>query len=74
MTIKEATEYSNIEINRIEELRKTLNYRFVMYVGTKKLVMHREFDKFLSDTVEINCDKKLNFPLNVIKCSKHKHR
>lgn len=53
LTIREAAEYSNIGINRIEELLKVPNCKFVLYVGKKKLVKRREFDKFLSDTVEI---------------------
>ena len=53
LTIREAAEYSNIGINRIEELLKIPNCKFVLYVGKKKLVKRREFDKFLSDTVEI---------------------
>lgn len=53
LTIKEAAEYSNIGINRIEKLLKMPNCKFVLYVGRKKLVKRREFDKFLSDTVEI---------------------
>ena len=48
-----AAEYSNIGINRIEELLKIPNCKFVLYVGKKKLVKRREFDKFLSDIVEI---------------------
>lgn len=53
LTIREAAEYSNIGINRIEELLKIPNCKFVLYVGKKKLVKRKEFDKFLSDTVEI---------------------
>ncbi|MCI8615127.1 MAG: hypothetical protein HFJ01_08530 [Lachnospiraceae bacterium] len=53
LTFREAAEYSNIGINRIEELLKIPNCKFVLYVGKKKLVKRREFDKFLSDTVEI---------------------
>lgn len=53
LTIREAAEYSNIGINRIEELLKMPNCKFVLYVGKKKLVKRREFDEFLSDTVEI---------------------
>lgn len=53
LTIKEAAEYSNIGINRIEELLKTPNCRFVLYVGKKKLVKRKEFEHFLSNTVEI---------------------
>ncbi len=53
LTIKEAAEYSNIGINRIEELLKMPNCSFVLYVGKKKLVKRREFELFLSRTLEI---------------------
>ncbi|MCM1539064.1 MAG: hypothetical protein NC254_11790 [bacterium] len=53
LTTKEAAEYSNIGINRIEELLKKPNCSFVLYVGKKKLVKRREFERFLSNTVEI---------------------
>ena len=54
LTIKEATGYSNIGINRLEELLKKPNCSFVLYVGKKKLVKRREFENFLSSTVEIS--------------------
>ena len=53
LTIKEAAEYSNIGINRIEELLKMPSCSFVLYVGKKKLVKRREFEFFLSRTLEI---------------------
>ena len=53
LTIKEAAEYSNIGINRIEELLKMPSCNFVLYVGKKKLVKRREFELFLSRTLEI---------------------
>lgn len=34
LTIKEAAEYSNIGINKIESLLRTPNCPFVLYVGT----------------------------------------
>lgn len=54
LSIKEATEYSNIGINRLESLLKKPNCSFVLYVGKKKLVKRREFEKFLSSTVDIS--------------------
>lgn len=48
LTIKEATEYSNIGINKIESLLRTPNCPFVLYVGTKKLVKRKEFEEFIS--------------------------
>lgn len=53
LTIKEAAEYSNIGINRIEELLKMPSRSFVLYVGKKKLVKRKEFEHFLSCTLEI---------------------
>lgn len=51
--MQRASEYSNIGINRIEELLKMPDCRFVLYVGKKKLVKRREFEHFLSCTLEI---------------------
>ena len=53
LTIKEATEYSNIGINKIESLLRTPRCPFVLYVGKKKLVKRKEFEKFILDNVEI---------------------
>ena len=35
LTIREAAEYSNIGINKLESLLRTPNCPFVLYVGTK---------------------------------------
>lgn len=48
LTLKEAAEYSNIGINKIESLLRTPNCPFVLYVGTKKLVKRKEFEEFIS--------------------------
>lgn len=53
LTIKEAAAYSNIGINRIEELLKQPQCSFVLYVGNKKLVKRKEFEKFLEENIEI---------------------
>ena len=50
LTIKEAAEYSNIGINRIDELLKMPTCDFVLYVGKKTLVKRKEFERFLSTT------------------------
>ena len=47
LTIKEASEYSNIGINKIDSMLKAPNCPFVLYVGTKKLVKRREFEEFV---------------------------
>lgn len=53
LTIKEAAEYSNIGINKLEKLLRLPRCPFVLYVGKKKLVKRKEFEKFISDNVEI---------------------
>lgn len=42
LTIREAAEYSNIGINRIESLLRMPRCPFVLYVGNKKLVKRKE--------------------------------
>ena len=53
LTIKEAAEYSNIGINKIETLLKSPRCPFVLYVGTKKLVKRKEFERFISENIQI---------------------
>ncbi len=53
LTVKEASEYSNIGINRLEELLKDPRCKFVLYVGKKKLVKRKEFEQFVSESVEL---------------------
>jgi hypothetical protein len=53
LTIEEEAEYSNIGQNRISGLLKEPRCPFVLYVGTKKLVKRKEFEKFISESVEI---------------------
>lgn len=47
LTIKEAAEYSNIGINKIDTMLKTPNCPFVLFVGTKKLVKRKAFEDFI---------------------------
>ena len=44
LSIKEASEYSNIGINKIDAMLKQPNCPFVLYVGPKKLVKRKEFE------------------------------
>ena len=48
LTTKEAAEYSNIGINKIDSMLKAPNCPFVLFVGTKKLVKRREFEGYIS--------------------------
>ena len=47
LTIKEAAEYSNIGINKIDSMLKQPNCPFVLYVGTRKLVKRKEFEEYI---------------------------
>jgi len=53
LTIKEAAEYSNIGINKIESMLRTPNCTFVLFVGTKKLVKRKAFEEYISQKVVI---------------------
>lgn len=53
LTIREAAEYSNIGINKIDEMLKQPNCPFVLYVGTKKLVKRKAFEEFIEGRVAI---------------------
>lgn len=53
LTSKEAAEYSNIEINKIDSMLRTPNCPFVLYVGTKKLVKRKEFEEYISQSLII---------------------
>lgn len=53
LTKEEAAEYSHVGINKLEELLKVPNCPFVLYVGKKKLIKRRAFEKFITENVEI---------------------
>lgn len=53
LSAQEASEYTNIGINKIKALLRTPNCPFVLYVGTKKLVKRKEFEKFISNQLII---------------------
>ncbi len=49
LTIREAAEYSNIGINKIDAMLKQPGCPFVLYIGTRKLVKRKEFEKYISE-------------------------
>ena len=53
LTIRESAEYSNIGINKIDEMLRTPNCPFVLFVGKKKLVKRKEFEEFISSRLTI---------------------
>ncbi len=48
LTTKEAAEYSNIGINKIDHMLRSPGCPFVLFVGTKKLVKRKEFEEYIS--------------------------
>ena len=50
LSIREAAEYSNIGINKIDRMLRSPNCPFVLFVGTKKLVKRKEFEQFISSS------------------------
>lgn len=53
LSIREAAEYSNIGINKIDRMIRSPNCPFVLFVGTKKLVKRKEFEQFISSKLII---------------------
>ena len=53
LSIKEASEYSNIGINKIDAMLKQPNCPFVLYVGSKKLVKRKDFEAYISSKLII---------------------
>jgi excisionase family DNA binding protein len=53
LTAKEAAEYSNIGINKIDSMLRSPNCPFVLFVGKKKLVKRKEFEQFISQQLII---------------------
>ena len=53
LTIKEAAEYSNIGINKIDSILRSPKCPFVLFVGSKKIVKRKEFENFISQALII---------------------
>ena len=53
LTIREAAEYSNIGINKIDSMLRSPNCPFVLFVGSKKLVKRKEFEQYISQALVI---------------------
>jgi excisionase family DNA binding protein len=53
LSIKEAAEYSNIGVNKLEQLLRSPRCPFVLYVGKKKLVKRKEFEAYIANNIEL---------------------
>lgn len=53
LTINEASEYSNIGINRLTEMVNEPMCTFVLHVGKKRLIKRKEFEEYIERIMEI---------------------
>lgn len=53
LTIQEAAQYSDIGQNKIVGLLRMPRCPFVLYVGKKKLVKRKEFERYIEASIEI---------------------
>lgn len=53
LTIEEAAAYSNIGIHKIRELSNNPRCGFVVFVGKKRLIKRKSFEKYIEENVEL---------------------
>jgi excisionase family DNA binding protein len=53
LTLEEAAAYSNVGINRIREISNDENCSFVLFVGSKRLIKRKPFEKYLEQSYSI---------------------
>ena len=54
LSIREAAEYRNIGINKIDEIPKQPNCPFVRFVGTKELAKPKAFEAYIDGKIAIS--------------------
>ena len=53
LSIEEAAEYSNIGINKLRALTEEPSCPFVLWVGKKRVIKRKEFEKYIDRISEI---------------------
>ena len=53
LTLEEAAAYSSIGVNKIRELSNDENCPFVLWVGSKRLIKRKLFDKYIEECYSI---------------------
>ena len=53
LTIEEASAYSNIGTCKLHDLTNQPRCPFVLYIGRKKLIKRKEFEKYIESTLEL---------------------
>jgi len=53
LTLEEAAAYSNVGINKIRELSNDKDCQFVLFVGNKRLIKRKQFERYLEQSYSI---------------------
>lgn len=53
LTLDEASSYFGIGINKIRELTEMKDCKFVLFVGNKRLIKRKAFEKYLENAYSI---------------------
>lgn len=53
LTLEEAAAYSGIGINKIRTLSDERNCTFVLWVGSKRLIKRKQFDRYIDRAYSI---------------------
>ena len=53
LSLEEAAAYSGIGINKLRELSNVKNCRFVLWVGSKRLIKRRLLDEYIEQLYSI---------------------
>ena len=53
LTIEEAAAYFSIGENKLRELTSDENCKFVLWIGTKRLIKRRAFEKYLEQAYSL---------------------
>lgn len=53
LTLEEASLYSGIGVNKLRDITNEKNCRFVLWVGTKRLIKRKLFEQFIEESYSI---------------------
>jgi Excisionase from transposon Tn916. len=53
LTFEEAAEYSGIGINKLRDLGKETGCPFILYIGNKKLIKRKLFEKYIENQTQL---------------------
>lgn len=53
LTIEEAAAYSNIGINKLRSMADKPSCPFVLYVGKRRVIKRKEFERYLEKAIEV---------------------